>query len=195
MKKCNSCNNQVQDNFNFCPSCGGTNFIFLNEGIDNNQEVSGNPTLNLVQQSPQQNFNQQTNNNNESLTQNIEQPKKMTMGFAYFFIILLAFSTVSNCVALFDNFDIVTFVVMIFDVATIVFLIMRKKLGRLLAMINCVISAVFGIINIIMVINELNANGNSSVNALGVVIALVIILGWNLLAFNYFRVRKCMYTK
>ena len=194
MKKCNLCNNQVQDNFNFCPSCGGTDFISLNEGIDNNQEVSGNPTLNLFQQPSQQNFNQQTYNNNQSLNQNIEQPKKMTMRFAYFFIIILAIFTISNCIALFDKFDILTFLETIFDAVTIIFLIMRKKLGRLLVMISLIIGSIFGTINIIMVINELNANG-TSVNALGVVLVLGLMLGWNLLAFNYFRVRKCMYTK
>ncbi len=139
------------------------------------------------------------------------QNTNMPMAYAIFIIVILVLSSVSNFIQLLSDFQTTLLFLAIFQGATSIFLIMRSKIGRILALIYSVLEAIGGFLFLIMgLLIQLGVSLKSATaaeelgsffpefgSAIGILITAVGagILAFGICTFIYFKKRKGMYLK
>ncbi len=195
MKKCNACGSQVADNYTNCPNCGSPSLVSLNPA----------PVQPMPQQVPVQPMQGQMMGQQPMMGAPAQ--GSMPMTFAMVYMVLLGLGAVSNLISLFTNeFSVGTLISVVFAAATVYFLYIRSKVGRILAMIQGVLEAVGGGILVLLGILFMVGFGALAAEveafaALGAAFGIVfIVLGALLIAYGvcvfiYFKKRACMYVK
>lgn len=180
MKKCNMCDNQVEDNISTCPKCGNQNLIQVE-----NQVQSQMP--------------QQPMSNKESVNNN------MSMTFATVFMVILGIGILGSVINLLSEFSIENLIDIAFSGATLYFLYKRAKVGRILAMIMGIFDIIGGALvaigGIVFMAGStyLSAYVDIDLTSLGTIFGFIMIaLGGGIIAYGictfiYFKKRISIY--
>ncbi len=210
MKRCRACSSQVADTANNCPNCGSADLEVMampqQPYYDQSMMNGGQPQ---VQPMMNGGYPQAPVNGAQPMMGGYPQDQGQSqkgMTYSVVYMVILGLFLITNIRKLSDGFNVGTLIDVALFESTIVLVAMRKKAGRILAMIQSALQTFNGIlIGILAIIggetikevaNQILAIDGSGTYIITVFVASSILsIAFGVCSFIYFKKRASMYTK